>query len=111
MGISVPSQREPRASGLYKIVTRNCPLSASGKSKAQKSHRVTRSRLVEALSTNLLRVTRCDFCALLLPDADSGQLRVTILYNPEARGSLCDGTRSEERRVGKECRCGGWSYR
>ena len=49
-------------------------------------------RLVEALSTNLLSVTRCDFCALLLPDADSGQLRVTILYNPEARGSLCDGT-------------------
>src|SRR5712664_1442205 len=49
-------------------------------------------RLVEALSSNLLRVTRCDFCALLLPDADSGQLRVTTLYNPEARGSLCDGT-------------------
>jgi formate hydrogenlyase transcriptional activator len=49
-------------------------------------------RLVEALSTNLLRVTRCDFCALLLPDADSGQFRVTILYNPEGRGSLCDGT-------------------
>ena len=48
--------------------------------------------LVEALSTNLLSVTRCDFCALLLPNADSGQLRVTILYNPEARGSLCDGT-------------------
>ena len=44
------------------------------------------------LSTNLLRVTRCDFCALLLPDADSGELRVTILYNPEARGFLCDGT-------------------
>jgi signal transduction histidine kinase len=49
-------------------------------------------RLVESLSTNLLRVTRCDFCALLLPDADSRQLSVTILYNPEARGSLCDGT-------------------
>ena len=48
--------------------------------------------LVEVLSTNLLSVTRCDFCALLLPDADSGELRVTILYNPEARGSLCDGT-------------------
>jgi formate hydrogenlyase transcriptional activator len=48
-------------------------------------------RLVEALSTNLLRVTRCDFCALLLPDTDSGELRVTILYNPEARGSVCDG--------------------
>ncbi len=49
-------------------------------------------RLIEALSTNLLSVTRCDFCALLLPDADSGELRVTTLYNPEARGSLCDGT-------------------
>jgi formate hydrogenlyase transcriptional activator len=49
-------------------------------------------RLIEALSTNLLGVTRCDFCALLLPDADSGELRLTTLYNPEARGSLCDGT-------------------
>jgi formate hydrogenlyase transcriptional activator len=49
-------------------------------------------RLVEVLSTNLLSVTRCDFCGLLLPDADSGELRITILYNPEARGSLCDGT-------------------
>ncbi|MGA7624891.1 MAG: sigma 54-interacting transcriptional regulator [Candidatus Acidiferrales bacterium] len=48
--------------------------------------------LIEALSTNLLSVTRCDFCALLLPDAESGELRVTTLYNPEARGSLCDGT-------------------
>lgn len=35
---------------------------------------------------------RCDFCALLLPDADSGELRLTTLYNPEARGSLSDGT-------------------
>jgi formate hydrogenlyase transcriptional activator len=49
-------------------------------------------RLVETLSTDLLRVTRCDFCALLLPDADSGELRLTTLYNPETRGSLCDGT-------------------
>jgi formate hydrogenlyase transcriptional activator len=49
-------------------------------------------RLVEVLSTSLLRVTRCDFCALLLPDAESGELRVTTLYNPDARGSLCDGT-------------------
>jgi formate hydrogenlyase transcriptional activator len=48
--------------------------------------------LVEALSTNLLSVTRCDFCALLLPDADSGELRLTTLYNPEPRGSVCDGT-------------------
>ena len=49
-------------------------------------------RLVEALSTSLLSVTRCDFFALTLPDADSGELRLTILYNPDARGSLCDGT-------------------
>jgi formate hydrogenlyase transcriptional activator len=49
-------------------------------------------RLVEALSTSLLSVTRCDFCALLLPDDESGELRLTTLYNPEARGSLCDGT-------------------
>ncbi len=49
-------------------------------------------RLVEALSTNLLSVTRCDFCALLLPDAESGELRATTLYNPEVRGALGDGT-------------------
>ena len=48
-------------------------------------------RLVEVLSTNLLRVTRSDFCALLLPDSDSGQLRLTILYNPWSQGSICDG--------------------
>jgi formate hydrogenlyase transcriptional activator len=56
------------------------------------SSKLALRRLVEVLSTSLLRVTRCDFCALLLPDADSGELRTTILYNPEARGSLCDGT-------------------
>ncbi len=48
-------------------------------------------RLVEVLSTNLLRVTRSDFCALLLADAGSGNLRLAILYNPESRGSICDG--------------------
>jgi len=48
-------------------------------------------RLGEALSTNLLSVTRCDFCALVLPDPDSGELRLTILYNPEARGYVRDG--------------------
>jgi formate hydrogenlyase transcriptional activator len=47
--------------------------------------------LVETLSTNLLRVTRCDFCALLLPDTDSTQLRATILYNPASRGAILDG--------------------
>jgi formate hydrogenlyase transcriptional activator len=49
-------------------------------------------RLMDVLSTSLLSVTRCDFCALLLPDADSGELRETVLYNPQSRGSLCDGT-------------------
>jgi formate hydrogenlyase transcriptional activator len=48
-------------------------------------------RLVQALSTNLLRVTRCDFCALLLPEADRKHLRTTVLYNPEARGAISDG--------------------
>lgn len=47
--------------------------------------------LLEVLSTNLLSVTRCDFCALLLPNGNSGQLRVTILYNPETRGAINDG--------------------
>ena len=47
--------------------------------------------LVEVLSTNMLRVTRADFCALLLPDVDSKELRLTILYNPDSRGSICDG--------------------
>jgi formate hydrogenlyase transcriptional activator len=48
-------------------------------------------RLVDVLSTNLLSVTRCDFCALLLPDRGSGELRLTILYNPEPRGAISDG--------------------
>ena len=48
-------------------------------------------RLLEVLSTNLLSVTRCDFCALLLPDPDGGQLRLTTLYNPDARGAITDG--------------------
>jgi formate hydrogenlyase transcriptional activator len=55
------------------------------------SSRLDLRRLVEVLSSSLLGVTRCDFCALLLPDADSGELRATVLYNPDARGGLCDG--------------------
>jgi formate hydrogenlyase transcriptional activator len=47
--------------------------------------------LVEVLSKSLLRVTRSDFCGLLLPDEDSEHLRLTILYNPESRGAICDG--------------------
>jgi formate hydrogenlyase transcriptional activator len=48
-------------------------------------------RLIEALSTNLLRVTHCDFCALLMPQSDRKQLRTTVLYNPQSRGSIVDG--------------------
>jgi formate hydrogenlyase transcriptional activator len=47
--------------------------------------------LVEVLSTNMLRVTRADFCALLLPVADTQELRLTGLYNPESRGLIVDG--------------------
>ena len=46
---------------------------------------------LESLSTNLLRVTRCDFCALLLPDEDRKKLRIRVLYNPESRGAISDG--------------------
>jgi formate hydrogenlyase transcriptional activator len=54
--------------------------------------KLNRRRLMEVLSTDLLRVTRSDFCALLLPDSeDSEQLRLTVLYNPESRSAICDG--------------------
>jgi len=36
-------------------------------------------------------VTRCDFCALLLPNLERTAFRLTTLYNPERRGILCDG--------------------
>jgi formate hydrogenlyase transcriptional activator len=47
---------------------------------------------VEALSANLFNVMQCDVSALLLPDAESGDLRVTILHNPAARGPLREGS-------------------
>jgi formate hydrogenlyase transcriptional activator len=49
-------------------------------------------QVVEALSTNLFRVMQCDVSALLLPDSESGQLRVNILYNPDARGPMREGS-------------------
>jgi formate hydrogenlyase transcriptional activator len=49
-------------------------------------------QVVGALSTNLFRVMQCDVSALLLPDSDSGQLRVTILYNPDAKGQMREGS-------------------
>lgn len=49
-------------------------------------------QVVEALSTNLLRAMQCDVSALLLPDSESGELRVNMLYNPDARGPFREGS-------------------
>ncbi len=49
-------------------------------------------QVVAGLSTNLFRVMQCDVSALLLPDSESGALRVTILYNPDARGPFREGS-------------------
>jgi formate hydrogenlyase transcriptional activator len=48
-------------------------------------------QMVEVLSTNLLRVMQCDVSALLLPDSESGDLRVTILHNHGAKGPFREG--------------------
>src|SRR5271154_5150157 len=49
-------------------------------------------QVVEALSTNLFKVMQCDVSALLLPDSESGALRVTILHNPGGRGPFREGS-------------------
>ncbi len=49
-------------------------------------------QVVEGLSTSLFRVMQCDVSALLLPDPESGELRVTILHNPDARGPFREGS-------------------
>jgi formate hydrogenlyase transcriptional activator len=49
-------------------------------------------QVVEGLSTNLFRTMQCDVSALLLPDTESGELRVTILHNPDARGTYREGS-------------------
>jgi formate hydrogenlyase transcriptional activator len=54
--------------------------------------RLNLRQMVEALSTNLFRVMQCDVSALLLPDSESGVLRVTTLYNPDARGPFREGS-------------------
>ncbi len=47
--------------------------------------------MAEALSTNLFCVMQCDVSALLLPDSESGELRVMILYDPDSRGPMREG--------------------
>jgi formate hydrogenlyase transcriptional activator len=49
-------------------------------------------QVVDALSANLFSVMHCDVSALLLPDFESGTLRVTILHNPDARGPFREGS-------------------
>jgi formate hydrogenlyase transcriptional activator len=49
-------------------------------------------QVVEGLSTNLFSVMQCDVSALLLPDTESGELRVTMLHNPDARGPFREGS-------------------
>ena len=49
-------------------------------------------QMVEALSTNLFKIMQCDVSALLLPDAESGALRVTLLHNPDMRGPYREGS-------------------
>jgi formate hydrogenlyase transcriptional activator len=49
-------------------------------------------QMVDALSTNLFRVMQCDVSALLLPDSESGVLRVTLLHNPDMRGPYREGS-------------------
>src|SRR5208282_1867310 len=49
-------------------------------------------QVVEALSTNLFRVMQCDVSVLLLGDSESGELRVTTLHNPDARGPFREGS-------------------
>ena len=48
-------------------------------------------QMVEALSVNLFKVMQCDVSALLLPDFESGALRVNILHN-RVRGSYREGS-------------------
>jgi formate hydrogenlyase transcriptional activator len=49
-------------------------------------------QMVEALSTNLFSVMQCDVSALLIPDSESGALRVTLLHNPDMRGPFREGS-------------------
>lgn len=49
-------------------------------------------QVVQALSTNLFKTMQCDVSALLLPDSESGELRVSNLYNPDARGAFREGS-------------------
>ena len=48
-------------------------------------------QLFEALSTKLFSAMHCDHAVLLLPDKESGQLRMEMLYRPSGRGVAHEG--------------------
>jgi formate hydrogenlyase transcriptional activator len=54
--------------------------------------RLNLKQVVRALSTNLFKAMQCDVSALLLPDSDSGALRVCVLHNPDTRGPFREGS-------------------
>lgn len=54
--------------------------------------RLDLGQVVRSLSTNLFKAMQCDVSALLLPDSESGALRVCILHNPDARGPYREGS-------------------
>jgi formate hydrogenlyase transcriptional activator len=54
--------------------------------------RLDLKQVVRALSTNLFKAMQCDVSALLLPDSDTGALRVCILHNPDTRGPFREGS-------------------
>src|SRR5262249_25315945 len=56
------------------------------------SSRLDLGQVVRALSSNLFKAMQCDVSALLLPDSDSGSLRVCILHNPDMRGPYREGS-------------------
>jgi len=59
-------------------------------------------RILEVLSTHLLSVTRCDFCALLLPDADSPLSTIPRLAAPFLTALSCPSwAPPAERRFGR----------
>ena len=55
IGTNDPSRKGPLASGLYKVVTRNSPLSESGSNKADTSQCIILKRFVESALTTCRR--------------------------------------------------------
>ena len=103
--VGVPaSPREGKISGwvIYRDITRRKQLEGELKNERDRLRllleitncmvsKLDLRGLIDELSANLLRVMRCDHCALLLPELDGGQLRASMLYNSEPRGIAQEG--------------------